>query len=147
MLDALKFEERRLMYNTVWTDPALHRFEWALMCYFPSKLNGGTGWQPRLDALLGKCGEDWELGSYLGNIQLATEYTVESKFDPLFDSKPGRTVVIYCDHTLDSLQVIEKLVIGEVQFTPSLTLGFRSPLVIKGDPWQDHLIIAPIIAN
>lgn len=147
MITALKFEERQLIHDTVWADPALHRFEWALMCYYPSKSNGETGWQFRIDALLGKRGEDWELGSYLGNIQLATEYTIGSKFDPIIDSKSFRSVVVYCDHSLDSIKVTEKLMIGEIEFSPSLTLGFRSPLFLKGDPWQDHMIISTITAN
>jgi hypothetical protein len=147
MIEALKAEERQLMYDTVWADPTVHRYEWALMSYFSSKLNGETGWQPRLEALLGIRGQDWELSSYLGNIQLVTEYTKGSKFDPLFDSEPTRSIVVYCDHTLDSISVMEKLLIGDVEFTPSLTLGFRSPLYLRGDPWIDHLLISPITAH
>ncbi len=144
MIEALKIEERQRIHDSVWADPALHRFEWALMCYFPSKSNGETGWQPKLQELLGQRGEDWELGSYIGSVRLATEYTADSVIDDYMNPRQQRTVVVYCDHTLDSLKVIAKLKTGSADFSWSFVLGFRSPSNLNGDPWQDHLLASPI---
>jgi hypothetical protein len=140
MFEAAKQEERELMNARIWEDETKHRFQWALISVFPCKVNGDTGWRHHIEKLLGPEGQEWVLGNYQGYIKRAADYEFTTQME-WWDEPAMRCIVIYCDHTLDSIQVLERLIDGDKSnFTPSLLLGFKSPQYLDGEPWQDHII-------
>lgn len=144
MYEQLKLEERAFLYEVLWRNEELHRFQWALVSYFPSKSNGETGWQSHIESLLGEQGIEWELSSFHGNMRLVTDYLPGTDPDLWLKPRVQKHIVIYCNHTLDSIQVLEKL-INDKNFTASLVIGLMSPKYLEGADWKDHIITSPIV--
>lgn len=144
MYETLKASERDFLYDVAWRDPTLHRFQWVLVSYLPSKTNGETGWQTHIEDLLGVRGEEWELGSFYGNMRLVTDYLPGSDPDLWLKPRVQKHIMVYCNHTLDSLQVLERLV-NDKGFTNSLVIGLMSPTHLDGKDWHDYIITSPIL--
>lgn len=127
--------------DQVWFTDDRKRFPYAYISCFNCTSNGNLGWWSLVDTMLGQEGVDWDKGIYYGvtgwihsDIDTHSVYDRATNLDnlqlPAFAKLPdfcSYYAVLYTDHTYDELQVKEKLMTGDLQFTPSLCKILHSP--------------------
>ena len=127
----------------VWYNDEVQRFKYAYISCFPSKEDGTSDWMYHVAAFMGEVGDLWDYSYYTGvtgwiNTDQRARgniYEFPTTLDELTQLPPYAKLpafcinhaIIYTDHTYDELQVKERLVNGDLEYTPSLCKVLISP--------------------
>jgi hypothetical protein len=129
--------------DQVWYCEHVKQFKYAYISCFASKADGTSPWMGLIGCLLGEDGVDWAQSYYHGvsgwidsDIRgNGGDYSKPTTIDeltqlPAFAKLPGyctNYAIIYTDHEYHELQVKEKLLTGDLAYTPSLCKVLISP--------------------
>ena len=127
----------------VWYCDDVQRFKYAYISCLPSRDDGTSPWIEHITNFMGDVGDLWDHSYYHGvsnwinsdQRALGDIYEYPTSIDnltqlPPYAKLPGycsNYAIIYTDHTHEELLVKERLVNGDLEYTPSLCKVLISP--------------------